>query len=62
MNGAAAMNRDTLKHVKIMYELYMEKYETACMYREHEKAIRYAGFYGALEQLLLGAKEHEFVQ
>lgn len=63
MNGVGdGMNKETLERVKIMYKLYVDKYEEACIYRDNEKAIRYAGYWNGLELLLLGVKQDEFVQ
>ena len=48
-------------HVKRLYSLYLQKYEDACVWREHEKAINYNGHCSALEHVLIEAGEGSWV-
>lgn len=47
--------------IKRLYKLYLDKYESACMWREHEKAIRMNGNLNALEHVLIEAGEGDWV-
>jgi hypothetical protein len=53
--------KDTIDIVKRMHKLYLKKYEEACIFREHDKAIMYQGHLNALEHLLIDAGEGSLV-
>lgn len=48
-------------HIKRLYSLYLGKYEDACVWRQHERAITYNGHLNALEHVLIEAGEGSWV-
>lgn len=48
-------------HIKRLYSLYSGKYEDACVWRQHERAISYNGNLNALEHVLIEAGEGDWV-
>lgn len=56
----AKKGEDMIEDIKRYYSYYLDKYEVACVFREHDKALQYQGVLLGLEQLLLKNKETEW--
>lgn len=54
-------DREVVEEIERMHELYLKKYEEACVFREHDKAIMYNGHLNALEHLLINAGQGHLV-
>ena len=50
-----------IEEIKMLFSHYLNKYETACVFREHDKAMMYHGTLNGLEHLLLQNKEGEWL-
>ena len=46
--------------IKRMFEMYLSKYESACVFRDLDKALHHEGAAGALEHLLISAGEGKY--
>ena len=49
----------TLMQVRSLHEVYLEKYEEACVYRQHADALYYQGHLAALEHIMMDAGKVE---
>jgi len=55
------MSNNLIEDIKRLYSYHLEKYESACVFREFDKAISHHGAMMGLEHILLQYKESEWL-